>query len=376
MKQCPLIKPILTLSVFVLFIGGLFLLNLLVPKPDVLVSERRAPVKMPELSAESLKTAEFMTGFGKYATDNFVFRDAFRAVRAASVLNVFMQTDKDGLYYDNRVGAGKFEKMNETSAVKVAEKIKKLAGRFPNLDVYYSIIPDKSVYADGNYPGFDLNAAKAVLSETLGGLTYIGLYLDGRDFYRTDLHWDQPELAALKRGGALLTLGEAMGFDYTDQYHNAQINTAGEFHGVYSGQLALPMPPDTMRYLTSDILDAAVVSYIDAATGAWVPGPMYDVEAVNGRDPYDLFLRGTQPLITIDNPSAGTERQLYLFRDSFSSSLAPLLTPFYSRITLIDMRYIDSRVLDSYITFAEDNADVLFLYGSQILNNSEILMVN
>jgi len=129
---------------------------------------------------------------------------------------------------------------------------------------------------------------------------------------------------------------------------------------------------------------------------------MYDLSAIDGRDPYDLFLRGVQPLITIENPAAVTDRQLYLFRDSFGSSLAPLLASAYKKITVIDMRYIDSRVLDYYITddeaeaaalfvgdflagagvfnprlrgFAQEDADVLFLYSAQIMNNPDVLMV-
>jgi hypothetical protein len=39
---------------------------------------------------------------------------------------------------------------------------------------------------------------------------------------------------------------------------------------------------------------------------------------------------------------------------------------------LIDLRYIDIRLLEQYLTF-DGGADVLFLYSSQILNNSSIL---
>jgi len=60
-----------------------------------------------------------------------------------------------------------------------------------------------------------------------------------------------------------------------------------------------------------------------------------------------------------------------LFRDSFGSSLAPLLIEFYSKITLIDMRYINS---NNYLEMIEfDNQDVLFLYSTLIVNNSSTL---
>ena len=41
-------------------------------------------------------------------------------------------------------------------------------------------------------------------------------------------------------------------------------------------------------------------------------------------DPYSVFLSGSKSLLTITNPSADTDRELVIFRDSFASSLAPL----------------------------------------------------
>ena len=64
----------------------------------------------------------------------------------------------------------------------------------------------------------------------------------------------------------------------------------------------------------------------------------------------------------------GTNKELLLFRDSFGSSIAPLLVENYSKITLIDLRYISSMILDKYIDFKEQ--DVLFLYSTVVLNQN------
>ena len=57
-----------------------------------------------------------------------------------------------------------------------------------------------------------------------------------------------------------------------------------------------------------------------------------------------------------------------LFRDSFGSSIAPLLIENYRKITLIDLRYINSELLTEYIEF--NNQDVLFLYSGVVLNQN------
>ena len=43
----------------------------------------------------------------------------------------------------------------------------------------------------------------------------------------------------------------------------------------------------------------------------------------------------------------------------------------YSRITLVDIRYIQPDYLGQFIDF--ENCDVLFLYSSLVLNNSDTL---
>ena len=74
------------------------------------------------------------------------------------------------------------------------------------------------------------------------------------------------------------------------------------------------------------------------------------------------------PLIEIQNQNAETKKELLIFRDSFGSSLAPLLIENYKKITLIDLRYISSDIVDNYIIF--NDQDVLFIYSTLILNQN------
>ncbi|MDR0858709.1 MAG: hypothetical protein LBN97_06755 [Oscillospiraceae bacterium] len=378
MEKSKKIREILTASVFILFLGGFFILHFLIKPPEVSLSERRQLAKMPEFSAETLKSAKFMDSFEDYAADSFTFRDALRTVRAFSVLDIFRLSDKSGLYYDSAVGAGKIEKLNESEARKSAEKIKKIVQSLEGLNIYYSVVPDKSVYAERDLPGFDPLRAKEILAEILGDYKYIDLSdaLNAESFYRTDLHWDQTKIAsaANKILDEMYPAWSAISAVNPEIY---DVITAGKFQGVYTGQLALPLAPDILTYYKgSDWL----VKYANEKTLELEEGPLYDVEAFAGRDPYDIFLRGAQPFITLErldadgNPAADG-KELYIFRDSFTSSLAPLLAVYYSKVTLIDLRYLDSRVLPLLTEFTS-GADVLFLYSSQVLNNSSILLVS
>ena len=80
------------------------------------------------------------------------------------------------------------------------------------------------------------------------------------------------------------------------------------------------------------------------------------------------FLTPAKSRITIENPNAATDKELVIFRDSFGSSIAPLFAETYSKITLVDIRYLPSEMVGRFVTF--DNQDVLFLYSTPVLNNS------
>jgi len=364
-KKKPTIREILSSSVLIGVIGVFFLLNLIVPAPQILESERRAPAKFPELSMPSILSGSFMSKFENYAADRFVFRDTLRTIQAFVVLDIYQQNDKSRLYRSKNVGVGEFRRTDRTAFRQTAERIKKAADSLSGFDmnINYSVVPDKSIFAESYMPGFDLEIAEAILAEVLSDYEYIPLAdkLGANSFYRTDLHWDQTKIADVT--GRLLS---AMGTD-TVSGERAKLE-AGEFYGVYAGQLALPVTADILTYYDIAGLE---VSYLNEKTLQFESGPVYDPERFAGVDPYDIFLRGPQPLIVIENQSA-PERELYLFRDSFGSSLAPLLTSAYSKITLIDLRYIHLSLLDQFIEFTP-GADVLFIYSSQIFNNPSVL---
>jgi hypothetical protein len=124
------------------------------------------------------------------------------------------------------------------------------------------------------------------------------------------------------------------------------------------------MNPETLYLMESDLLeDCTVYDYETGKTGS-----VYDLSKLDSRDLYDVYLSGARALLTVENPHARTDRELIVFRDSFGSSMVPLLVQDYSKVTLVDTRYLSSDLLDQFVDF--HGQDVLFLYGTQILNNS------
>ena len=98
---------------------------------------------------------------------------------------------------------------------------------------------------------------------------------------------------------------------------------------------------------------------------------VYDLEKLSGRDPYDVYLSGAAALLTIENPQGQPGRELIVLRDSFGSSMIPLLLQGYEKVTVVDTRYLSADLLGNYIEFS--GQDVLFLYSTLILNSSMTL---
>jgi hypothetical protein len=355
--------------IFIFILGGFFVLCVFMPAPEIIKSERRPPAGFQAPNPRNLASGDFFTRFEQAAPDNFPFREKFRTLRAAAAYGLFFQTDKNGLYTDG-YGIGEITPPDIASIAEVSRIIDSLAAGLTDMRVYYSFIPDKSVYAETPLPGFDIEAVKRHLNPSAEFIDLTGV-LTAESYYKTDLHWKQTSLPAVVNA-----LAEVIGFNYDASGYVEK--SAGYFEGVYAGQLALPTGGDEMLYLDNPALTAMY----NTAAGFEV-GPVYNVDKFNeatgeyvsgaSLDPYDLFLSGAQPLVVIENDAADTERELILFRDSFSSSLAPLIAGGYKKVTLIDLRYIDMPSVNRLVDFAP-GSDVLFLYSSQILNNADILL--
>lgn len=356
------IKNIIITVGFVIIIFGAFIMNLVAKDQTISESERRALQIFPKITLEAIKNGDAMDKFEKYTTDQFALRDTFRTIKSLFNINVYNQKDNNKLFEKDGAIYKMDYPLSETNLNKSIDKIANVYNKYlkdKDMNVYYAVIPDKNYYLrDDDHLKIDYNKVKNTANNKLSNLTYINIWddLTLEDYYRTDLHWKQESLSKV-----VSTLEQNMKLNST-QSIVYNIRSLGDFYGTYYGQLATNVKPDTLYTLTNNtILNATVYNYENKKTG-----PVYTNET--SADRYDTYLYGATPLIRIDNPNAKTNKELILFRDSFGSSLAPLLIENYSSITLIDLRYISSNLLEQYITF--DNQDVLFIYSTLILNQN------
>jgi hypothetical protein len=336
---------------------------------EISISERRKLEQLPEFKVQTLLSGKFMSDFEQYAQDQFPHRFMFRKLKAYTRFYAFAQKDNNDIYIEGDYAAKLEYPLNERSILSAAQKFGYLYEKYmkeKELNVYLSIIPDKGYYLAGQngYPAMDYEKLFDIMKSHTEFAEYIDIsdILELEDYYYTDIHWRQEKLMkVVEKIASALDISKELSGNYKT------IETDVPFYGVYYGQSALPLEHEKIYYLTNDIINNCTVYNVETDKTT----PVYDTIKLHGKDPYDVYLSGASPLLIVDNPNALNKKELIVFRDSFGSSLMPLLLEGYSKVTLVDIRYITSDYLGEFVTF--DDQDVLFLYSTPVLNSSAVL---
>ena len=350
-------QTILTLTLW----GALALWAWFIPSKQISEAERRPLAQKPAFSEK------FQTEFERYSLDQFPLREKFRTLKSLFHTGVLGQKDNNGIYLTAGTAVKQEYPLNRDSVNHAIGRFQRIYEKYlAESQCFYAIIPDKGYYLgkESGHLTMDYDALYAQVAAGLPWAKEIDLRpaLTGQDYYRTDTHWRQENLLP-----AATVLCEGLGVipPRVEDFEKTPLERP--FYGVYYGQAALPMEPDRLYLMENDTLSQCAV--FDYETGK--TGSVYDMTKLDSRDFYDVYLSGARALLTIENPNAGTDRELIMFRDSFGSAIAPLLVSDYARVTLVDIRYIQTDLLGQLLDF--HGQDVLFLYSTLVLNNSAAL---
>ncbi len=347
----------------------LSILLLFGPREEYSEAERRKLASFPETTLASLTGGTYGTLMETYLKDHFPFRDDFRSMATLTTHSLYGRTENNGYLLSNGHLLLIDYPLNPDS-------LERAAGHFTTIyqqylsdcegTIYFSIIPDKNHYLmeANTTPVLPYEEMEAYFIDALPFAEFISIeeHLSAESYYRTDTHWRQETL--LPVADALLS---SMVPSHTGMSDYECITPLTDFQGVLCGNAGYYGIWENLSYLNASPIQNASVTHLETGKANTV----YDENYLADADPYSFFLSGSSALLVIENPFCENERNLILFRDSFGSSIAPLLLEEYSRITMIDTRYIRSAFLGEYVDF--ENSDVLFLYSTMLLNDSVTL---
>lgn len=359
------LKDNILITLFLVFIFGTLLLNILIKDKEISEEERRKLKQFPKITLSNIFSGNLSNEMDKYVTDQMVFRNNYRNIKANFNFNVLRKKDNNGYFMVDNSIYKDTGKLNEKEVLKSTNKFNSIKNNYlKDNKIFFSIIPDKCYFLEDYDLKMDYAKLEKIMIENLEGMEYVDIspVLDKEDYYLTDTHWKQENL--IKVADKIIS---EMDEKYNLKEYEKKLQ--GNFNGVYSGQIGLKIKQkDDLKYIVTDnILNSKTYNYENKE----IANVYNEDKFKNSKDKYDFFVSGPTPLIEIENKKSNTNKELIIFRDSFGSSIAPLFLENYSKITLVDLRYMPERELGKYIDFEEK--DVIFLYSTLVLNSGSSL---
>ena len=359
---------------FAVLLFGLAVITALLPDRGYSASEKRSLAKFPPFSLASVADGTFMNGIEDWAADQFPLRD--KLMQAKSEISIALGAIRSQDVY--RCSDGALMEVFSMPANEVinsqTEAIIDFAGRYPDADIYFCLVPTAISVLENKLPDAALTDDQNLyLDRMTGMLSDVSTFVDLREvlaankdytqlYYRTDHHWTT-DAAYL----AWEELYEAMGLTSSVAYTSGIV--CNDFAGSLLSASGFPAEQwDSIKIYMPDTPPLYTVTY---DTEKRMTASVYCPEHLDSDDPYQVFFGGNYPKLTIKT-AADTDRKLLIFKDSYANCLIPFLIPDFAQITVIDARYyyddLDMEMLSAGYT------DVLFLYNVNTLAEDSCLM--
>ena len=177
-------------------------------------------------------------------------------------------------------------------------------------------------------------------------------------YYKTDHHWTSE--------GAYYVFHQAagaMGLDPDEVEYEPHV-VSDSFQGTLSSRSGDHSSRDRISVYEplpfgSEVL--YIVNYPDLKTRS---SSIFIRDKLKEKDQYTVFFGGNHPLVEIET-TADSTRSLLVFKDSYANSFIQFLTPYYSRIIMVDPRYYYDDISSAMNTYGI--TDILYLYSADTL---------
>ncbi|KYH35335.1 hypothetical protein CLTEP_07390 [Clostridium tepidiprofundi DSM 19306] len=356
---------------FITFLFGMSVLNILTPDKVFSESENRVLQQMPKLSIKNVLNGRFMNKFSRYICDQFVFKDFFVSFKS-DIERITLKGENNGVYF-GRDGylLEKYKKPSKALDNNI-NAINDFCNRNTKLSTYFLLVPNSVKIYDDKLPKFakpydELNTIKNVKHKLNSDVKFIDVYKTLREhkneyiYFRTDHHWTM-----LGAYYAYKQCARYMGFTPNNINDFTFKTVSNKFYGTYYSKA-------NNRHIDSDSIQVAFPKFkanyeIYYRDNDRCTNSLYESKYLNKKDKYSYFLDGNHSLVTIKS-NVKNGKKLIIFKDSYSHCFIPFLANNYEEIHIIDLRYYRLNVYD-YIKENNIN-EALFLYNVSTFSSDD-----
>lgn len=353
------------ISVFCLMIGFFSLYGFFVPDREMSENENRVLASAPVFTFSGLFDGSYMKDIETYLADQFPFRDeavyiksfAERLWGKSSENGVYI--GKDGFLFDEPTAYSE-EKMQS-----VAKSVSSFIGKNKSLNTVFALVPNSSyIYSEKLPDGLAFPDQKKQiidfyrsLSGRIAAVNTVAPLLDEKSsndvFYKTDHHWTT-------RGAfsVFLEIADMMNLE-ADREKFDFYTVSTHFEGTLKAKSVSQKSVDSVEIC---VPEGSEGTYYAAFSGmAEKRASLFFKEKLHQKNNYEVFLGGNYARIDITT-TLPEGRKLIVIKDSYANCLIPMLTPYFTRIVVLDPRYMTESV--QKILQEDDFTDMLFLYNA------------
>ena len=350
---------------FAAFLALHTLLFLVVPDRAMSENENRTLQQKPKLTLSAIADGSYMKQYETYLTDQFPNRDGLISFHSffSSLLG---HREQNGVYLGKRGFLFEAQTpLDEERLQKTTDAINALMAQEKHAQCAMILAPNSTYVLKKYLPyGLKMDDQKAQLTtvknalqgEKFSWVSVLKSYEKVEDpttlYYHTDHHWTTR--AALR---AFLSLSSKWNLGAKEKSFNIEA-VSKKFSGVLAASYGERKIKDVLEICAPKKSEGTyTVSYESQSR---VTASVFDTEKLDQRNQYEVFLGGNYDKIVIQT-LAETEDTLLLFKDSFANCLIPMLTPYFTKIVIIDPRYFS----DSLQGIIDDNefTHILFVYN-------------
>lgn len=315
----------------------------------------------------------YMDDIETYLSDHLAGRELW-VVASNRMERLAGKQEINGVYTADDRMIQVFREYDEETVNRSLDALNGFAAKFPDVPMYFMLAPTSQEIYSSTMPSYGGYLSEKAFIEGCYGktenltpidcLSYLSGHRDEYIYYRTDHHW-----TSLGAYYAYAAAARQLGYSAYG-LNSFNIETASSsFRGtLFSRTLDSGVTPDSIDYYHLASNEPTVKMTVFDGREQTEYDSLYVRDYLEVKDKYSSFTGSNAPLITIET-DVDNGKSLLLIKDSYAHSLVPFLSKHYSKITMVDMRYINvgldyfsinvndySQVLLSFnvISFAED----------------------
>ncbi len=339
------------------------------PEKPFSENENRYLQEFPELNADTIIDKSFMQDFESYFSDRFILREDWISIK--NNFDRFLgKKEIKGIFTEDGRMIEAWRTYDADSVNANLDAMNTFAEKYRGVNMYFMLAPTaQDIYSSTLPANSGVASQKAFIkmcyenTPAINGIDIYSSLYSARDkylYYRTDHHW-----TSLGAFTAYTAAGSAMKYTpYTLDKFSVE-HASDSFKGtLYSKTLDDSISADIMDYYYLAGGEPELTMTVNNGLEDKTYKSLYFRDYLDKKDKYSSFLGPNAPLINIETQLTPENDcgSLLVIKDSYAHSLVPFLAKNYSKITVIDLRYINGMLSDIGVNPANYDS-VLFMYN-------------